>query len=541
MKLFCGSDLSEHTNDTLYQFEEGKRAHTVKFNPYPMENITNINSLNNKRIIKFPQNNKQININKNKEVLSFNIKNNEIKESNKLSNDASELEIIEYPINEIEKNENKTNNIMNPMGKNKINDKCQNNIINYLKNKPGYNRLNYLLEDDNSNIESNSEEKYNVKDDSSKSDEIICSYIEIDNSNTLENKIKKGNDVIKNSSKIFSQIHKATHSNYSFALKFNNNSCNHKKTKKIRKATKTKTDNFDKKINNLKKIKKAKANNNMIIDKLMLSKKILQPRESFNVKIEKKHISKKVLDEKNTQNKKGKFINNLKALNSFRTIEHVRNISIADKSLIKEKTNVFPRKSHKLNTEIVKHYFQLRKTITVNNRINSKEKYDNTGIFKTIKRTSNNKGIKRIKNKYKLIDNTNTLFKSIDIKRNKNIKKSHFLTFKKDLLNSKRNTIISKNGDSKGKLRKLLLNKNKMNTSKPIIDISMNNINNLNNNMNLLIKREKNKTVNKLMNKSEANKEINNQKKNKSLNKNNKKENINNKNMKGILVGNTIS
>jgi hypothetical protein len=105
------------------------------------------------------------------------------------------------------------------------------------------------------------------------------------------------------------------------------------------------------------------------------------------------------------------------------------------------------------------------------------------------------------------------------------------LTFKKDFLNSKSSTINTKNIDSKGKLRKLLLDKN----YKTKFDISLNNINSINNNMNLLIKKEKNKTVNKLMNKSEANKELNNNtKKIKSQNKNNK-------NIKEFLKNNSIS
>ena len=72
MKLFCGSDLSGQTTDTFYQFEEGKRAHTIKFSPYQIEKHSNINSLNNNRTINIPKNNKQINIkNDNKELLSI--------------------------------------------------------------------------------------------------------------------------------------------------------------------------------------------------------------------------------------------------------------------------------------------------------------------------------------------------------------------------------------------------------------------------------------------------------------------------------------
>ena len=196
MKLFCGSDISEPTTDTLYQFEEGKRAHTIKFSPYPMEKHTNINTLNNNRIIKFPKYNKTTkNQCINNELLS-NIKNKITKETNKFSNEISELEIIEYPIEEIQKNDYKINNIIRQKGKDSINDKYQNNIINYLKSKPGFNRLNLLLDEENSSLDSNSEDKYNIKDDSSKSDEIICSYVEIDNNNSIANRAQKENSVI---------------------------------------------------------------------------------------------------------------------------------------------------------------------------------------------------------------------------------------------------------------------------------------------------------------------------------------------------------
>ena len=115
MKLFCGSDLSGQTTDTFYQFEEGKRAHTIKFSPYQIEKHSNINSLNNNRTINIHKNNKQININKNdnKDLLSINGNKDKNLESDQLNNnDASELEIIEYPINEIKKNDNIINNII---------------------------------------------------------------------------------------------------------------------------------------------------------------------------------------------------------------------------------------------------------------------------------------------------------------------------------------------------------------------------------------------------------------------------------------------
>ena len=522
MKLFCGSDISEPTNDTLYQFEEGKKAHTTKFNPYQFENNTNLN-LNKNKIIKFPLRHQQMNFNSN-----F-TENNEVnKDHKKLSKDVSELEIIEYPINEIKSNDNKNNFIKNEDIKDVINNNCKNNIINFLKNKPGFTHLNLLFENDDSSIESISESKYNVKDDSSKSDEIICSYVEIDNDNSVQNRKTNKKNIIKNSSKIFSQIHKTTNSNFSIGLKSNNNSCNNRKAKKnIKMNSKAKIEKIENKINNFKKI--TKTTKNMIIDKLMTSKKIIQPKESFKVNIIKKHNSKKTFKNKDSQCQKRNFLENLKAFNSFRTIAHLRNTSSKNKSLIKEKSNNNPRKSNKLNTQIVRHYFKINKTIT-ENRINNNEKYDNERIFKTTIKEPNIKSTKKIQGTKLMRRNANTLVKSIEVLKSKNLKKSNFLTFKKDFLHSKRQSINEKIIDSKGKLRKLLLNKN----IKTKFDISLNNINSISNNMNLLIKKEKNKTTNKLMNKSEANKEINNPKKIKSHNKNNK-------NMKEILIRNSIS
>ena len=517
MKLFCGSDLSGQITDTFHQFEEGKRAHTIKFIPYQMEKHSNINSLNNKKVFNFPKNNKQININKNENNTNGNQEKNS--ESNQLdNNDVSELEIIEYPINEIKKNDNMINKIIvqkQNKGYNN-NDKYQNNIINYFKNKPGFNHLNLLLDEDNSHIESNSEEKYNVKDDSSKSDEIICSYIEIDNSSSLQNKENNPNKILKNRSKIFPKVHMTTHTNYSFGLKYDNNSCNRKKMKK---SSEIKTINYDSKINNLKKGNKTRKN--MILNKLIVNKKITKPKDNKNIILEKKTNSKTNFNLNNSQNKGGKFVNNLKAFNSFRTIDLIRNSSSKNKSLIKEKSNIYPRKLHKLNTQIVQHYFKLYKTITTNKKIYSKEKFDITPIFPNMKGISNNNKFKKIKSKNKLKNNANHLFQSIEISNTKSNKKEK-LHFKKVIINSKRNTIISKHDDSKGKLRKLILNKNNNNhSSKPIFEISLNNITSSKNNFNVTIKRGKNITLNKLMNKSEANKDINNHKKIKSYNKNN--------------------
>ena len=539
MKLFCGSDISEPTTDTLYQFEEGKRAHTIKFSPYPMEKNANINTFNNNRIIKFPNTNKSIKNQNINDKLLLNNNKKTTKESNKFSNEISELEIIEYPIEEIQKNYYIINNIIKQRGKDNNNSGgCQNNIINYLKNKPGFNRLNLLMDEEDSSLDSNSEDKYNIKEDSSKSDEIICSYVEIDNNNSIANRAKKENSVIKTTSKIFSQIHKGNRNNHSFGLNFNNNSCNNKKTKsdiKVNSITKTKS--INNKINNLKKIKKIK--NDIVINKLVINKKIIQHKNGLNHN-EKKEKSKTKFAVNKSSNSKGFIFDNLKAFNSFRTIDYKRNTSPTNKTLITEKSNIIPRKTHKLNTERVKNYIHVNKTITRKNKLNSKEKDDNTRKFQTIKVTSNktNKNkTKKIISKNNLYQNSKTLFNSIEVKKNTNLKKCNFLTYKKDLLNSKtKKTINANNFDSKGKLRKLLLTKNYMNISKPKFDISLNNINN---NMNLIIKREKNKTANKLLNKSEANKEMNNRNKIKSHNKNNNKDN--NRNSKGFLIKNSIS
>ena len=37
MNLLCGSNFIEQNNDTLNQFEEGKRAHTIKFMVNPIK------------------------------------------------------------------------------------------------------------------------------------------------------------------------------------------------------------------------------------------------------------------------------------------------------------------------------------------------------------------------------------------------------------------------------------------------------------------------------------------------------------------------
>ena len=190
--------------------------------------------------------------------------------------------------------------------------------------------------------------------------------------------------------------------------------------------SKAKIEKIENKINNFKKI--TKTTKNMIIDKLMTSKKIIQPKESFKANIIKKQNSKITFKNKDSQCQKRNFLENLKAFNSFRTIAHLRNTSSKNKSLIKEKSNNNPRKSNKLNTQIVRHYFKINKTIT-ENRINNNEKYDNKRIFKTIIKEPNIKSTKKIQGTKLMRGNANTLVKSIEVLKSKNLKKSNFLTF----------------------------------------------------------------------------------------------------------------
>ena len=52
MNLLCGSNFLDQNSDTLYQFEEGQRAHTIKFMSIPIKKQPNLNSINNNRLIK---------------------------------------------------------------------------------------------------------------------------------------------------------------------------------------------------------------------------------------------------------------------------------------------------------------------------------------------------------------------------------------------------------------------------------------------------------------------------------------------------------
>ena len=223
MNLLCGANTLDQNSDTLYQYDEGQRAHTIKFMSNQIKNQTdlnkvNINNINNLKL-EIPKN--SINANNNKEKLN---KNKSPKDSNKCSNNASELEIIEYPMKECDKSDLKNlNDILISQAKDYIYDKTQNDIIDYLKGKKGLNYLSLFFgkdedKDKDNNDDDNDNDNDNDNNDSSKSDEIICSYIEIDrNNNSLLNKMHKEKSVIKKSS--FSQVHKSSYSDCSLMLK----------------------------------------------------------------------------------------------------------------------------------------------------------------------------------------------------------------------------------------------------------------------------------------------------------------------------------
>ena len=535
MNLLCGPNSITPNNDTLFQFEEGQRAHTIKFLSNRIK--LNLNSINNTKISK--QNiTKNINSQYNKEIL---IKNKTPMESNKCSNNTSELEIIEYPINEFKKNDLKNiNDIISSKAKDYINDKSQNDILDYLKEKQGLNYLSLLLENDKYSNNSKSENNEN-EENSSKSDEIICSYVEIDHNNSIISRMKKEKSAIKQSSKIFSQIHQATYSDYDLSIK-NYDSTNNKILKTIN-VDKSNNKNDEKKIKIKKNIKKNKTD--------MKFKKKINPINNSNINTygylkknhKKKENVKSFLDimpcDNNNNNdtyknndinknndtnkhKKRKIIFEKKLhLDTFRSIEYLNNInpihSNYKNALNNHKGKKSWGKSQIINSERAKNIFQ------INKNINTKSRDKNTmHIYKTAKGNSiNNKSKNKINSKGKINKNENPLFNSITLKTNKNlnIKKGNFLSLKKGLLSSmnidskkkmktgnKTNTIAN----SKTKLRKLLL-KNPIN-NKHKCDLSMYNIKSISNNTKLLIKKEKekNKTLNKIMNKSEANKKINN-------------------------------
>ena len=517
----CGPNQLDQNSENLYQLEEGQRAHTIKLMSNPINLPTNL-SINNKASKpknEFSKNSLTKNLNK-----EISLKNNKNPlESNKCSNNTSELEIIEYPMNEFKKNDIKSlNDIIISKAKDYINDKSQNDILDYLKEKQGLNYLSLLLENDKNSNNS----KIDKNDNSSKSDEIICSYVEVDHNNSIISRMQKEKSVIKQSSKIYSQIHQSSYSDYSLAIQ-NSESFNNNKGPKTIYINKSKNKNEEKKIKVNKNMKKIKtdmkfkkivnhinhSNNNGHLKKKKIGKEdgiksFMEPGQNESIKI-KSFIQ---------SNKKKLIFNKKNKLDSFRSIEYLNEFNSINQNYkhilntINVKNKKSSGKSQIINSERTITNFQLNKNI---NTIKSKDK-NYSYKSKNIKGNSiNSKSKIDINRRSKINKNENPLFNSINFKKNKitNNKKGNFLSLKKFLLNPMR--IDSKNKmktenittfNSKYKLPKQLINN--MNNSKYKCDLSMYNIKSINNNTKLLIKKEKNKTLSK-MNKSEVDKKIN--------------------------------
>ena len=550
MNLLCGANTLDQNSDSLYQYDEGQRAHTIKFMSNQIRNQTdlnkvNINNINNLKL-EIPKN--SINANNNKEKLN---NNKSPKDSNKCSNNASELEIIEYPMKECDKSDLKNlNDILISQAKDYIYDKTQNDIIDYLKEKKGLNYLSLFFgnnedKDKDNNDNDNDNDNDNNNNDSSKSDEIICSYIEIDrNNNSLLNKMHKEKSVIKKSS--FSQVHKSSYSDCSLMLKnydmnipnnfskpvntIENISKNNKKEKKNSKVKKnininsktgmkfkkilnhSLTPNYktftskNKKLNKEEKEREIDKDKNKESDKTTLATEEKNQHKSPNIDNSNK--------KKNIADKKNKF-------KTFRSIESLNNIDITSINPIsKEKKYINKNKKSIGKSKFLQFERYKPNNCTKENNINSIDKnYSQfTQIYKSIKGISSNNKKRQIyhKNKMTMTMNNNMLFNSINVKGNKKFNKGNFLSLKKSLLNTKRidSKNKTKNGNSstvnsKLKMRKLLINNNQKN-SKNKCDLSMYNINCLSNNCTITIKKSKSKALSKIMNKSEANKQFNN-------------------------------
>ena len=531
MNLLCGSNISEQNNDTLYQFEEGQRAHTIKFMNSNIKMHTNLNLINNNKIINkkifdIPKN--TVNANITKGIL---LKNRTPIESNKCSNNTSELEVIEYPINEFKNNDLKNiNDIITSQAKDYLNDKTQNDILDYLREKQGLNYLSLFLEND----KISNEEENNNNDSSSKSDEIICSYIEVEHNNSNINRMQKEKSVLKKSPNIFSQIHQGSYSDHSLVLK-NHNAFNKTIPKNNDESKSNITNNDKKNINGVKHIKNNKID--------MKFKKILNHKNNNNHFLKKnRRIDKEVknngkmsLDKEkdnskisciNKSNKKKNILDKKNKLDTFRSIESLNNIIPLNKhykNLINRKVKKSYGKSEIIQSERTKiNNNKINKNLnsisTLNEKDKDKEYNKITQIYKSIKGNSNNYKSKKINSKNKItknINNTNPLINSININKNKKKYKENVLSLQKSLMNTmkveSKNIIKLENtnkDNSKLKLRKLLINN--PNNRRYKCDISMYNINSITNNCKLLIKKGKNKTLNKIMNKSEANKRNNN-------------------------------
>ena len=564
MNLLCGSNILDQNNDTLNQYDEGQRAHTIKFMSNQIENHTDLNKINNnnKNInnlkLEIPKN--SVNSNINKELL---IKNQSLKDSIKCSNNASELEIIEYPVDEDKKSDFKNiNDILISQAKDYINDKTQNDLIDYLKGKDGLNYLNLLLENYNDKDSDNSHKEHNdndINNESSESDEIICSYIEIDrNNNSVLNRMSKEKSVIKKSS--FSKMHQSSYSDCSLMPKnYDNNTANNLSKIAHTIESKFKNNEEEKKINAGKENKnkntdmkfKKKLNHtltphyNTLTSKNKKTKKEEREEKEKETETEReknKDADKTTLatEEKNNQrspyinksNKKKNIPINKNKLESFRTIESLNNI-ININPISKGKKYIKKDKKSLGKSKMIQFERCKPKNCTIDKNINSIDKnYSQVSqIYKSIKGSSTNNKKRHIyhKEKMAMTMNNNMLFNSINVKGNKKFNKGNFLSLKKSLLNpmrvdSKNKTINEKanESNSKLKLRKLLINNNpNQKNYKHKCDLSMYNINCLSNNCTLAMKKGKNKTLSKIMNKSEANKQFNNTIKVRSNNNNN--------------------
>jgi len=530
MNLLCGNNFLDQNNDRLHQFEEGKRAHTIKFmvNPIKMKTEENQQKGNNKA--KNRQKNliskNTVNANLNKGIL---LKNTTLNESNKFSNNTSELEIIEYPMNDIKKNDiNNFNDIIASKAKDYINDKSQNNIIDYFKDKQGFNYLNLFLENDNI---SNNNSNYGINDKdnntSSKSDEIICSYIEIDNKNgNILNGVTKEKSVIKKQDP-FIKIHQSKLSNYSLILNNDNKKNNHKNGKVNSKPNnmkrKSKDKSKEKKVNAIKITKKNKIEMKFHYNnKTMDLKKIKNLNEDIgkNSFIESNNHLKFHLN----KFKKNKMIkDNRTPMETFRSIESSNNINPINRNYKKIETKNIDKSQINQPERSTFNEYQIYKKIK---GINSREKDNNqnyshnTQIYKSIKHSSSNNKNKKIYSRGKIMKNNcaNPMFFAINIRKNRKVNRGTFLSLTKSLLNTtngldSKTEIKTENkskDNSRLKLRKMLINNPK--NKKHKCDLSFFNINSISNNSKLIIKKNKNKTVQKIhktMNESENNKKFN--------------------------------
>jgi hypothetical protein len=199
----CGANTLDQNSDTLYQYDEGQRAHTIKFMPNQTKNQTDLNKVNNINNInnlkkEIPKN--SLNQNNNKEKLNIN---KSPKDSNKCSNNASELEIIEYPMKECVKNDSKNlNDILISQAKDYIYDKTQDDIIDYLKGKKGLNYLSLFLENDKDKDNNDDDNDNNDKNKNDDQNDILISPEFKNSFQEINNKTVIGKLVIMKSGKL---------------------------------------------------------------------------------------------------------------------------------------------------------------------------------------------------------------------------------------------------------------------------------------------------------------------------------------------------